>query len=603
MEKSARHLSTGEKITQAADDGSAYAISERMRAMIRGLRQANDNAKTATDLLKTAEDALHGTTGLLRRMKELAVQAANGIYSDADYRAMDDEYQQCKSQLDDIAALTNYNGIPLLDGSWESRIAGGVKPSPAAVPTELATYTQNGNTITITGDGVYTIPSNIAPGTIIKVKSQNVLINQASAQAVQNISIQCDPGTNLFIEDLNIKVDDSIGSNSIIDFQGTGNTLTLMGINNLKGEYSSPNYVIYTSSLIHVGMSTELTIQENGKGTINMGKNLIKAFHDDAGAVLGGNRGESCGKIIIDSGNIFVKNGIGSNGAGIGGGCSYGISNGSSVAGTIVINGGHIEAHAEDGAAIGAGCSDDNVNIVINGGTVEAYIDCPSGNTNMAAAIGSGCYASHATITINGGYVKGTTLPCRYDGLTRRPIGNGYQSTATLNTAPNISYHTEDIPNISNVDVYGAPPEPEPYGRIWNGLRFQPDTRAGFQLVCFINDMHSKAFGLSGTNLLTQDAAQSLLGDKGNRGIIDSALETVMKEVSRLGAYQSRLGYTQDNLTASHENVTDAESTIRDADMAKETAEYRKAHTLLQTSQSMQAKINEHIQSILKFVQ
>jgi len=127
MEKSARHLSTGEKITQAADDGSAYAISERMRAMIRGLRQANDNAKTATDLLKTAEDALHGTTGLLRRMKELAVQAANGIYSDADYRAMDDEYQQCKSQLDDIAALTNYNGIPLLDGSWESRGGGQCK--------------------------------------------------------------------------------------------------------------------------------------------------------------------------------------------------------------------------------------------------------------------------------------------------------------------------------------------------------------------------------------------------------------------------------------------------------------------------------------------
>ncbi len=124
MEKSARHLSTGEKITQAADDGSAYAISERMRAMIRGLRQANDNAKTATDLLKTAEDALHGTTGLLRRMKDLAVQAANGIYSDADYRAMDDEYQQCKGQLDDIAALTNYNGIPLLDGNWKSRIVG-----------------------------------------------------------------------------------------------------------------------------------------------------------------------------------------------------------------------------------------------------------------------------------------------------------------------------------------------------------------------------------------------------------------------------------------------------------------------------------------------
>ncbi len=199
--------------------------------------------------------------------------------------------------------------------------------------------------------------------------------------------------------------------------------------------------------------------------------------------------------------------------------------------------------------------------------------------------------------------MKGTIVPSMWDGLTRRPIGKGYGGTATLNIAPNVSYHTEDTPNVSNVDVYGDPPEPEPYGRVWNGLRFQPDTRAGFQLVCFINDMHSKAFGLSGTNLLTQDAAQSLLGDKGKRGVIDNALETVMKEVSRLGAYQSRLGYTQENLTASRENVMGAESTIRDADMAKEITEYLKAQTLLQTSQSMQAKINEHIQSILKFVQ
>jgi len=318
-------------------------------------------------------------------------------------------------------------------------------------------------------------------------------------------------------------------------------------------------------------------------------KDCIYQQSDHGGATLGGNYGESCGKIIIDSGNIFVKNSIYSNTAGIGG-SSYGTGTG-----TIIINGGHVEAHAEDGAAIGTGFFGD-MNIVINGGIVEAYIDNSGKNvTNCGAAIGSGA-EGHATININGGYVKGTTLPNTWDGLTRRPIGNGLWGTATLNIAPNVSYHTEDTPNISNVDVYDSPPNPTLYWRVGKGLRFQPDTRAGFQLVCFINDMHSKAFGLSGTNLLTQDAAQSLLGDKGNRGVIDSALETVMKEVSRLG-------YTQDNLTASHENVTVAESTIRDADMAKETAEYRKAQTLLQTSQSMQAKINEHIQSILKFVQ
>lgn len=110
-------LSSGKRINNAADDAAGLAISNRMTAQVRGLTQAVRNANDGISLIQTAEGALDETTNILHRMRELAIQAANGIYSDADRATLDAEVQQLIQELDRIAKTTTFNGQPLLDGS------------------------------------------------------------------------------------------------------------------------------------------------------------------------------------------------------------------------------------------------------------------------------------------------------------------------------------------------------------------------------------------------------------------------------------------------------------------------------------------------------
>lgn len=116
---SLRRLSTGLRIAGAADDATGLGISEGLRSQIGGMTQAVRNTGDGIDLLRTADGALDGTSALLRRMRDLAVQAGNTGSLDARARAaVRTEFEQLKRELDDIARTT-YNGTPLLDGSYD----------------------------------------------------------------------------------------------------------------------------------------------------------------------------------------------------------------------------------------------------------------------------------------------------------------------------------------------------------------------------------------------------------------------------------------------------------------------------------------------------
>ncbi|MDR0223112.1 MAG: flagellar hook protein [Oscillospiraceae bacterium] len=115
--KSTEKLSSGFRINRAADDAAGLAISEKMRAQIRGLSQAVRNANDGISLIQTAEGALDETHAMLKRLKELAVQAGNETYSDEERSYMQMEIETIKTEVDRIAKATDFNGIKLLDGS------------------------------------------------------------------------------------------------------------------------------------------------------------------------------------------------------------------------------------------------------------------------------------------------------------------------------------------------------------------------------------------------------------------------------------------------------------------------------------------------------
>ncbi len=119
MTRSLERLSSGLRITRAADDAAGAAITEGLRAQVGGVRQALRNTQDGISVVRTADGALEATTSLLQRMRDLAVQAANdGALDETSKAAVQTEVAQLKEELSRIAATTSFGGRRLLDGSY-----------------------------------------------------------------------------------------------------------------------------------------------------------------------------------------------------------------------------------------------------------------------------------------------------------------------------------------------------------------------------------------------------------------------------------------------------------------------------------------------------
>ena len=110
-----RELSTGSRINSAKDDAAGLAIGQSMTSQVRGLNMAIRNANDGINMMQTAEGAMVEQSNMLQRMRELAVQSANGTYSSVQRGYMQTEFDELSSQIDDISANTEWNSLNLLD--------------------------------------------------------------------------------------------------------------------------------------------------------------------------------------------------------------------------------------------------------------------------------------------------------------------------------------------------------------------------------------------------------------------------------------------------------------------------------------------------------
>jgi flagellin len=117
MNDNLRKLSSGERITRASDDAAGLAISENLKAQIRGNRQAKRNANDAISMIQTAEGGLSEISNIIIRLRELAVQSASDTVGATERGFSDIEFQQLKEEIDRISKSAEFNGINLLDGS------------------------------------------------------------------------------------------------------------------------------------------------------------------------------------------------------------------------------------------------------------------------------------------------------------------------------------------------------------------------------------------------------------------------------------------------------------------------------------------------------
>lgn len=118
LSKDMEKLSSGEKINRAGDDASGLAVSEKMRSQIRGLNRASQNAQNGISFIQTTEGYLQETTDIMQRIRELAVQSSNGIYSDEDRMQIQVEISALVSEVDRIASSAQFNGMNMLTGRF-----------------------------------------------------------------------------------------------------------------------------------------------------------------------------------------------------------------------------------------------------------------------------------------------------------------------------------------------------------------------------------------------------------------------------------------------------------------------------------------------------
>lgn len=117
LTKTMEKLSSGSRINSAADDAAGLAISEKLLSQANGYDRGTQNALDGQSMINTAEGGLSGMNDSLQRMRELAVQASNGIYTDSDRAMIQEEIEQLKSTITDLAKGTEFNTKKLLDGS------------------------------------------------------------------------------------------------------------------------------------------------------------------------------------------------------------------------------------------------------------------------------------------------------------------------------------------------------------------------------------------------------------------------------------------------------------------------------------------------------
>ncbi len=189
--KSVEKLSSGFRINRAGDDAAGLAISEKMRAQIRGLNMASKNSQDAISLVQTAEGALTETHSILQRMRELSVQSATDTNDlTVDRLALQAEFDELVKEVDDIADKTSFNGTKLLNGDLATTPLTFQTGANAGDELELNIQNMDAQTLALS-DGTDAIDISTQTGASAAITLVDTAINTVSTQranlgAVQN---------------------------------------------------------------------------------------------------------------------------------------------------------------------------------------------------------------------------------------------------------------------------------------------------------------------------------------------------------------------------------------------------------------------------------
>jgi flagellin len=595
LSKSFEKLASGFKINRAGDNAAGLAVSEKMRAQLRGIEQAVNNAQDGISMVQTFEGALTETHNILRRIKTLAAQSANGTYDDqVDRAAIELEYEQLISELDDIAG-TDFNGVKVLDGSARNdqknasdiyrRFLNSYLKDAASVikKTTGLEITDNleievmfedmkdGNTVAAcsyttnavtAGKNYFVVSFNtefIKPDDIISSGSGGVFGGMQLDQIITHELTHGLMGTTFdtkvdkpplwYVEGL---AEGAIGNNRFqLSFGETNTALNV--INTYLRDFDpttdlgDPTLGPYFTGYLFVSYMDNF----GGTGRIKDFNNYLKAnpttdFDTAVQNVFGKTLSEINDQMQADLTSVI------------------------STADMIDFLDEKFNIQWGDGKYDALSNHD---------GTAEGIIPNGSGNKLVTPTV---------ELQIDG---KSVTVYFLSDG-DDSVFGDAALEAGEYDVKGNfpgvslqVGARTKDLKRY-DFD----------YSGVWSGTGLQEKAIGDLNA-----DINATAEGLGlvtdSVNLSTQTTANTAIDQ------IDFAINKISMVRGTFGAIQNRLEHKIDNLNSTNENLTAAESRIRDTDMAKQVSDMAKWQILQQASQAMIAQANMLPQSVMQFLQ
>lgn len=641
--KSMEKLSSGLRINKAGDDAAGLAISEKMRAQVRGLDQASKNAQDGISLVQTAEGALNETHNILQRMRELAVQSANDTNNADDRTAIQSEINQLTSEINRVGNTTQFNTKNLLDGSVSIKdkrsdsLRGGAQLSAV---TEIITTDTQASALSST------------------------LNNSIELHGNQGASVTGGTGATTYTA-AGAGPDIQAG-NSELSFKVDGVTYTAkVAVKNYDGGAgnTAQNFIDDLNTAINAtgaGANVTASLDANGKVQLKL---------DDAGGATGSTHSiEIAGGGMAETlyGASWETNAVKTAGkdSNLNFTFDIGAENDVSVtltAGTYTLS--NLASHLQ--TQINTATSADDVAVTVEGNKLKIE-NTTAGSTHQISDFqGEGAKSlglTNATVTqakdannaltfqIDGETVNVTLSQGNYDKETLASVlQNAINSTSTVAKDVTVEVTSGDALKITSgeegdagsitvTDSAGAKAlgldssQSAVVDTGFNGssseLKMQIGANNAQTMSISISDMRSEALGISGTANTNQGsvtnakfaAANNVTNGTNNSNVeasldvssvesataaievLDNAINKVSEERSKLGSYTNRLEHTINNLGTSSENLTAAESRIRDVDMAKEMMNQTKNSILSQAAQAMLAQSNQMPQGVLQLL-
>ena len=557
MNSALEKLSSGYSINSAADNAAGLAISEKMRAQIEGLDQASSNSQDAISLSQTADGALDETNEILKRMRELAVQASSDTLTDDDRDSIQDEVDTLRQEIDRISNDTEYNTINLLNGNSGASVAV-TEASTAGIVTGA---TASNNTASGSYDVAYTS-----------------VATQATTGSTANISTSGDLGATT--------VTTAASANAVVitsyagDVEINGTTITIESGDTVEGLINKINAESDTT-----GVTASLASSSSGGYYIQ----LTDSTYGSQSAITLEADNDVLTELFAatDSTSATSVTEYGTNATGtINGAAAVGDGNSLTAFG-ITVTGDDTKLASAASATTGYKAAVAAVTTALDN-LVKA----------MAASTASSSVADVAAATAytdalsNG---NATTINNALQAMLEQAEDSTDTSINTLGTSYDSA--VSDLEDLTDVATTTVTVDSS------SSLTFQVGANSGQTMTLSIADTDANSLGVAGSTSDTGIDLSSAEVSTDAITTIDAAISKVAAERSNLGAVQNSLESNINMLDTESENLTSAESNIRDTDMATVMAEYTKLSVITQAATAMLSKANSQPQQVLTLLQ